>query len=1503
MDLCRSRGKIWLRILTGLMIAFLFSCRLEPETRTSDAISFDKLYDSLKVYDSVVVVFFDSNSVFLDTVFNGKVDSRAKISELKVDGWDGGAVHIRIFGFMDSVLVYEVEKQFDGRNEKTAGTIVKISPLAALYYPQSDINLPVGDSIPIPEIKVQPDNLSDKGLVWESSDPSILQITQSRFFGKSVGPAKATAKLRADGKTKFEILVKVSAKSILPIEIDIPKDTLYLVAGGATLKAPLAVIPSNSDTRIAWSIRDSTIAKVDGNGVISGIKKGSTVLRASSEANGVLRDSTTLIVSDSVSVKSIAFERKPLTLYVGGVSDTLSVSVFPLEANPSVEFTVLKEGVVTLVGTVVSPIATGIAAIVARSTYSPEARDTLYITVLERSTIDRVSIGQPAASEVFIGGEPIQLIAKVEPAKSPQQIQWKSADKAKAGVDVAGRVSGFAPGLVTIFAVSAADSSKKDSATIQVRRDMPQLIIGQDTTVPLGKLIAFNPVARKISGKIVQFKWDLDGDQKWDDSSDAVKTVSMKYDTETPVQVRFYVKDNQGNDTLASKRVRPVRGAVLIIESPLDYSYSRISPVKIVWTINGIVQDTLQLEKLKPGLNEIARSSQDSAGQSHSVLVRITYDTVPPVKPAVSCPRLVNTSRPGWTWATKGDGAGFYRYTLDNGSVPDPETKDTAFSVPDSLTEGVHSLSVQERDLAGNWSEPGNCSVIVDLTVPKPPVPSLVGAAITNVRRPKFTWHTGGGGAGYQYRIDMGERVKGLLSATDSDLVAGADLSHGPHSFLLRETDSAGNWSEEAKLDFTIDTIAPGVPKVNGSSVTNAPPTWSWSSGGGGQGLYRSKVNNPDLTIGAKEASDTSFALSSFENGMIYIIYVQERDIAGNWSGSGQFAIKVDTSGPSSPIVGSSAGALTNNPVPKWTWKSGGGGIATFQYSLDQPDITKGIETRLTELSIHLSNGQHTLLVREKDSVGNWSSTGFWILVVDTIGPGVPVVSLNQKSPTTITRPTWTWKSGGSGRGVYRYKLDDGDLTQGATQGTEVEYLAKSDLPEGKRILFVQEQDSAGNWSGSGTGAITLDFTGPNKPVLDMAVPVSPVNSMRPIWSWTTGGNGGSGSFRLKVNDSDMASGAIPAAAGTKTYSPGSDLPAEGAYTLFVQEQDSAGNWSPIGKRTLYCLKSGLVGGAVSSTDANPLEIIASATGAPFLNIGGSPGIVKTFDGSAWVNTSAVPSGTGGGMLRRNPASGMPSFLYTGGDGMLHLANYSPPFWGEPGSAFPYTYTNPSYSFAYGRVSIPYIAANTDTILYTYKYSSAIWNQAYPPLNWKKNITLTSIAMEFDSLTDIPYVHFRCGWSDPSSPMEIWRYRGAKWEKLSSTGLPLNTPAADRLAVNKFGEPHLVGMDFNNGSARMFVKKYSGSEWKMVGLGFVSDNAAGEGVYSIAFNSSGNPVVAFNESGFVTVYAFTGLVWKKMGTAGASRQFVQIDLSIGPNDVAYVAHGGVPYVYKVGFDP
>ena len=263
----------------------------------------------------------------------------------------------------------------------------------------------------------------------------------------------------------------------------------------------------------------------------------------------------------------------------------------------------------------------------------------------------------------------------------------------------------------------------------------------------------------------------------------------------------------------------------------------------------------------------------------------------------------------------------------------------------------------------------------------------------------------------------------------------------------------------------------------------------------------------------------------------------------------------------------------------------------------------------------------------------------------------------------------------------------------------------------------------------------------------------------------------------------------------------------------------------------------------------------------------------------------------------------MPSFLYTGGDGMLHLANYSPPFWGEPGSAFPYTYTNPSYSFAYGRVSIPYIAANTDTILYTYKYSSAIWNQAYPPLNWKKNITLTSIAMEFDSLTDIPYVHFRCGWSDPSSPMEIWRYRGAKWEKLSSTGLPLNTPAADRLAVNKFGEPHLVGMDFNNGSARMFVKKYSGSEWKMVGLGFVSDNAAGEGVYSIAFNSSGNPVVAFNESGFVTVYAFTGLVWKKMGTAGASRQFVQIDLSIGPNDVAYVAHGGVPYVYKVGFDP
>lgn len=103
----------------------------------------------------------------------------------------------------------------------------------------------------------------------------------------------------------------------------------------------------------------------------------------------------------------------------------------------------------------------------------------------------------------------------------------------------------------------------------------------------------------------------------------------------------------------------------------------------------------------------------------------------------------------------------------------------------------------------------------------------------------------------------------------------------------------------------------------------------------------------------------------------------------------------------------------------------------------------------------------------------NFSATRYF--VVDQTPPASP--SVTGPVYTSATTPTWTWQSGGNGgNGTYRYKLDNSDLTSGATVTSGTNYTSGV-LSDGNHILYVQERDNAGNWSTSGSHTIDV-FTG-----------------------------------------------------------------------------------------------------------------------------------------------------------------------------------------------------------------------------------------------------------------------------------------------------------------------------------------------------------------------------------------------------------------------------------------
>ncbi|MCP4677904.1 MAG: hypothetical protein GY854_20785, partial [Deltaproteobacteria bacterium] len=268
---------------------------------------------------------------------------------------------------------------------------------------------------------------------------------------------------------------------------------------------------------------------------------------------------------------------------------------------------------------------------------------------------------------------------------------------------------------------------------------------------------------------------------------------------------------------------------------------------------------------------------------------------------------------------------------------------------------------------------------------------------------------------------------------------------------------------------------------------------------------------------------------------------------------------------PNAPVV--TGATVTNDDTPTWTWTSGGGGNGTFHYKLDDADLASGA-TETSDLSFThgtpFGDGEtHTLYVQEQNDLGNWSASGSAAITIDKTAPGAPTVT--GTTPTNDTTPTWTWTAGGGGNGTFRYKIDDADLTSGATEITVATYTLTAALTHGQSAtLYVQERDDVGNWSGNGSFAITVDSQGPSAPTVTAS---SPTNDTTPTWMWATSDGEGNGTFRYELDDSDLTAGATETIDLAYTHTtPFSNTE---THTLYVQERDAVGNWSTSGLKAV----------------------------------------------------------------------------------------------------------------------------------------------------------------------------------------------------------------------------------------------------------------------------------------------------------------------------------------------
>jgi hypothetical protein len=293
----------------------------------------------------------------------------------------------------------------------------------------------------------------------------------------------------------------------------------------------------------------------------------------------------------------------------------------------------------------------------------------------------------------------------------------------------------------------------------------------------------------------------------------------------------------------------------------------------------------------------------------------IIVDLTPPTAPAVTA--ATPTNAPSWTWSGGGsaDGANIYRYSLDGGDWLCPAAQ-PALSYSATLADGTsHSLEVQERDLAGNWSAVttgSTASLLVDLTPPAAPSATVDASTTTVVRynsidytnnqTPTVGWAAVDGASRYRCSVDDGswQDIAACSFTT-------ATLTNGAHSLAIQAGDAAGNWSASLpsastwSWSFTVEATNPSAPVMSGTSPTNnTTPTWSWSGGGNGIGLFRYQFAGGAWSA---ETSATSYTPASALAEGSYLLAVEERDNMGDWSAAASKTIVVDTTAPTYCLV------------------------------------------------------------------------------------------------------------------------------------------------------------------------------------------------------------------------------------------------------------------------------------------------------------------------------------------------------------------------------------------------------------------------------------------------------------------------------------------------------------------------------------------------------------------------------------------------------------------------
>ncbi|TCZ77382.1 hypothetical protein E0485_10300, partial [Paenibacillus albiflavus] len=203
---------------------------------------------------------------------------------------------------------------------------------------------------------VLPVDATNKAVTWISSNEMVATVDQDGFVTAISKGAVVITVMTDDGGFTATSTVTVEAGTTSPIavtDVAIDQPTVTIPGKGLSVQLNAIIEPADATNKaVTWSTSDQGIAKVNEDGKVTAVSKGTAIITVTTDDGGLIATSTVTVEEGSttpIDVTGVELDRSEVTLTNVGSSVQLHATVLPADAtNKAVTWNSSNAGVATV---------------------------------------------------------------------------------------------------------------------------------------------------------------------------------------------------------------------------------------------------------------------------------------------------------------------------------------------------------------------------------------------------------------------------------------------------------------------------------------------------------------------------------------------------------------------------------------------------------------------------------------------------------------------------------------------------------------------------------------------------------------------------------------------------------------------------------------------------------------------------------------------------------------------------------------------------------------------------------------------------------------------------------------------------------------------------------------------------------------------------------------------------------------------------------------------------